>query len=287
MATQNNRSPTVRRRRLARLLRDFREAAGITAAEAAKSVRRSQSWLSRTERALNPAPEGPVLLHLLALYGVTGQEAENLAVIAEESNEKGWWHTYRDNVTDDYATFIGLEDAAEAIRSFEPAYIPGLLQTEEYARTVIAGGPIPFDHDQVEARIRVLMGRRKLLTREHPLKLWAVIDETVLHRTIGGIDVMREQLLHLAGCAQVPGVAVQVLPFTSGMHPAMSGAFHVIRFPGSDDPDAGYADTPLGTIYADEPYDVDRLKRAFQNLSELALSHHASMEAVAKAAASM
>jgi transcriptional regulator with XRE-family HTH domain len=280
-------SPTVRRRRLAAVLRELREARGLTVADAAKSIDCDPSRLSRVERAIYPPPRGPELRILLALYGVTGEDAEKLVVIGREARQKGWWHSYKDSVTDGYLTFIGLEDAAETIRAFEAALIPGLLQTGDYARAIVAGGPLHLDPGQAEARVQVRMDRQKLLTREAPLHLHAVIDEAILSRPVGGTAVMREQLAHLAGCAQMTDVTMQVLPASCGMYPSMAGAFQVIRFPDPEDPDVGYADTPLGTLYTDDPDDVDRLNRAFQNLSAAALPPHASMEAVARAAASM
>lgn len=280
-------SPTVRRRRLAAILRDLREQSGLTVAAAAAALDTSQSRLSRVERALYPPPRGPELRIMLALYGVTGKEAEKLVVISRDARQKGWWHSYRDSMTDGYATFIGLEDAAAAICAFEPMLIPGLFQTERYARAVVGAGPFEVPPDQAENLIRVRMGRQKILAREHPPRVRAVIDEAVLHRTFGGAAVMREQLLHLAECGQMPGIAIQVIPFMCGTHPSMSGAFHVISFPDTADPDVAYAGTPLGNLYAEEPDDTDRLKRAFHNLSVLALSDRASMEAVARAAASM
>jgi transcriptional regulator with XRE-family HTH domain len=283
----NPSSPTVRRRRLADILTELRKHSGLTAAAVAAELGRSAAWISRIENGKSAVPRGGELRALLEVYGVTGEEAGKLVRIAREAREKGWWHSYRDSVTDGYATFIGLEDAAASVRAYEPTLIPGLLQTEDYARTVIAGGPLRLPPDQVAELVRVRMDRQKLLTREHPLHLRVIIDEAVLRRPVGGSPVMREQLLHMAECAQMPGVAVRVLPAACGMYPSMSGAFQIIRFPDPEDPDVGYADTTLGTLYTDDTDDLDRLKRTFQDLSELTLGERASIDEIAKAAVSI
>jgi len=177
---------------------------------------------------------------MLDLYGVSAQQGASLVQLARDSRQKGWWHAYSDTIQPQFATYIGLESAASEIRIYEVTLIPGLLQTEEYARTVIAAGTVGGDHEGTERNVALLMARQPLLTGDDPPRLWAVLDEAALRRTVGGAGLMRLQLDHLLDLARLPNVAIQVIPFGAGAHPAMGRPFVILAFPERADPDVVY-----------------------------------------------
>ncbi len=211
-------SPTVRRRRLALELRRLREAARLTCEEVAEHLECSTSKVSRIETGrVSVSPRD--VRDMLDLYGVSAQQGASLVQLARDSRQKGWWHAYSDTIQPQFATYIGLESAASEIRIYEVTLIPGLLQTEEYARTVIAAGTVGGDHEGTERNVALLMARQPLLTGDDPPRLWAVLDEAALRRTVGGAGLMRLQLDHLLDLARLPNVAIQVIPFGAGAHP--------------------------------------------------------------------
>src|ERR1700733_3359854 len=213
-------SPTVRRRRLSLELRRLREAARLTCEEVAEHLECSASKISRVETGrVSVSPRD--VRDMLALYGVDPQQLDGLVQLARESRQKGWWHAYSDTMQPRFATYIGLEDAAAEIRTYEVNLIPGLLQTEDYARTVISAGNLTGSQEDVERRVALRMGRQPTLTGNEPPQLWAGLDEAVLRRTVGGQGLMRMQLDHLVELAATPNVAVQVIPFVAGAHPGM------------------------------------------------------------------
>ena len=157
---------------------------------------------------------------MLQLYGVPGPQQDSLVQLARESRQKGWWHAYSDTIEPRFATYIGLESAASEIRIYEVTLIPGLLQTEDYARAVIAAGAVDGAPEAVERNVAVRMARQPTLLTEDPPQLWTVLDEAALHRRVGGSELMRMQLERLLEMSALPNVAIQVLPFGAGAHPA-------------------------------------------------------------------
>jgi transcriptional regulator with XRE-family HTH domain len=264
-------SPTVRRRRLALELRRLREAARLTCEEVAEHLECSTSKVSRIETGrVSVSPRD--VRDMLDLYGVSAQQGASLVQLARDSRQKGWWHAYSDTIQPQFATYIGLESAASEIRIYEVTLIPGLLQTEEYARTVIAAGTVGGDHEGTERNVALLMARQPLLTGDDPPRLWAVLDEAALRRTVGGAGLMRLQLDHLLDLARLPNVAIQVIPFGAGAHPAMGRPFVSLAFPERADPDVVYLEDLTSALYVEDVDEVDRYNMFFNHLRATALS---------------
>jgi transcriptional regulator with XRE-family HTH domain len=264
-------SPTVRRRRLALELRRLREAARLTCEEVAEHLECSTSKISRIETGrVSVSPRD--VRDMLDLYGVSAQQGASLVQLARDSRQKGWWHAYSDTIQPRFATYIGLESAASEIRIYEVTLIPALLQTEDYARTVIAAGIVGGDHDGLERNVELLMARQPPLTSDDPPRLWAVLDEAALRRTVGGAGLMRLQLDHLLDLSRLPNVAIQVIPFGAGAHPAMGRPFVILAFPERADPDVVYLEDLTSALYVEDVDEVDRYNMFFNHLRATALS---------------
>jgi transcriptional regulator with XRE-family HTH domain len=264
-------SPTVRRRRLALELRRLREAARLTCEEVAEHLECSTSKVSRIETGrVSVSPRD--VRDMLDLYGVSAQQGASLVQLARDSRQKGWWHAYSDTIAPRFATYIGLESAASEIGIYEVTLIPGLLQTEDYARAVLMAGTVGGDHDGVERNVELLMARQPLLTSADPPRLWAVLDEAALRRTVGGAGLMRLQLEHLLDLARLPNVAIQVIPFGAGAHPAMGRPFVILAFPERADPDVVYLEDLTSALYVEDVDEVDHYNMFFNHLRATALS---------------
>jgi hypothetical protein len=256
---------TVRRIMLGSQLRSLREAAEITREDAGYTIRASGSKISRMELGRFSFKERDVL-DLLTLYGVTDeQERAALLALAREANTPGWWHRYSDVLPSWFQVYVGLEGAATLIRSYEIQFVPGLLQTAEYTRAVLLRAQPNMPTEELERRISLRMMRQRALSRPEPAHLWAVIDEGVLHRPLGGWDVMRDQLEHLVSCSKQPNITLQIMPFGGGYAPE-GGAFSILRFAESDLSDVVYIEQLTGAIYLDKPSDVDQHLDAMDRL---------------------
>ena len=264
-------SPTVRRRRLALELRRLREAARLTCEEVAERLECSASKISRVETGrVSVSPRD--VRDMLEIYGLPEDQRESLVQLARDSRQKGWWHAYSDTIQPQFATYLGLESAASEIRIYEVSLIPGLLQTQEYARSVISAGMVNSSQEDIERRVELLMARQPALTRPDPPKLWAVLDEAALRRRVGGAGLMRLQLDYLLTVASLPNVAVQVIPFGGGAHPAMGRPFVVLVFPERADPDVVYLEDLTSALYLEDVEEVDRYNVFFNHLRATALS---------------
>jgi transcriptional regulator with XRE-family HTH domain len=258
--------PTVLRRLLGAQLRRLRERQGITREEAGYAIRASGSKMSRLELGRVGFKERDVA-DLLTLYGVTDDtDRDTLLALAQDANSPGWWHRYGDVLPGWFETYVGLEEAAALVRTYEVQFIPGLLQTEEYARAVISLGNSASPAEEIEQRVSLRTTRQKLLTRGDAPRLWAVVDEAALRRPIGGRDVMRGQIERLIEATKLPGVILQVLPFRVGGHTAEAGAFTILRFPESDLPDVVYVEQLTSALYLDRRDDVDSYMEAMERL---------------------
>ncbi|WP_067484881.1 helix-turn-helix domain-containing protein [Actinomadura hibisca] len=259
---------TVRHRRLARELRRLREGAGLRPAAVARDLGWDRSKISRIETARTKPREADVAA-LLAMYGCTGPHRDELLALARDARRRDWWAAFGE-VFD--GTFVALEDQAAEICSWQPQTVPGLLQTEEYARAVItaARGCGPEEaHRHVQAR----MARRPLLGRPSGAPhLDVVLDEAVVRRVIGGPDVMREQLSELWAAAHRPNVTVRILPFSAGAHAGVDGRFVLLGFAHEDDPDVAYIESAAGDLYPESAEEVTRLRLAWERLRGAALS---------------
>jgi transcriptional regulator with XRE-family HTH domain len=273
--------PTVLRILLGSQLRRLRENKGISRDDAGYRIRASGSKISRLELGRVSFKERDVT-DLLDLYGVTGDaEREQLMSLAREANSPAWWQKYSDVVPDWFQIYVGLEEAAELIRVYEVQFVPGLLQTEEYARAVVKQGQPGAPADEVERRVALRMGRQRLLTRPDAPRLWAVVDEGALRRPMGGEDVMRGQIERLMAAAKEPNVTLQVLPFTFGGHAAEGGAFTVMRFPEPDMADMVYIEQLTGALYLDKREDVERYSEVMERLSVKATSPERTQDILA------
>jgi DNA-binding XRE family transcriptional regulator len=278
-----NQNPTLLGRRLAVELTRHREAAGLTREEAAQQLEWSTSTIFRIETGRSRPQPGNVKV-LLDLYGVAAPERDGLIQLTRDARRPGWWHSFRDVLPNPYEVYIGLEAGAAAIRNFEPVVVPGLLQTEEYARWTFRNGPRELDQDEVERRVQVRMERQRVLSRKDRPRLWAVLDEAAIRRVVGGPAVMREQLLHLVESSEQGRTTLQVVPFGAGAHAGTTGPFVVLDFPQPTDPVVVYVETLAGDIYLEAPTDVDRYTLAFARLLAAALHPDDSVRLVQQVA---
>jgi transcriptional regulator with XRE-family HTH domain len=288
MARRSNpgQNPTLRGRRLAADLMRHREASGLSREEAARRLEWSTSTIFRIETGRSRPQPGNVRV-LLDLYGVTGPERDGLIQLARDARQPGWWHSFRDVLPNPYEVYIGLEAGASSIRNFEPVVIPGLIQTEDYARAMFRNGPRELDRDEVERRVEVRMARQQILVRADRPRLWSVIDEAAIRRVVGGTEVMRGQLRHLADCAEQGKTTIQVVPFGAGAHAGTTGPFVILEFLEPTDPAVVYVETLAGDIYLEERTDVDRYTLAFDRLLAAALHPDDSVRLIEQAAQGM
>lgn len=250
--------PTALRMILGRQLQALREMAEMSFDEAAAAILSSPFTIRRMERA-----EGgfkPLTVKsLLIAYGVTDpDEIEAFLSLCREAARPGWWHSYGDVLPDWFRTFVGLEEAASLIRGYEPHWVPGLLQTEGYARASVRTGFPHAPDDEVERRVMLRLARQKILDRPDPPHLWVVIDEAVLRRAAAttGATVMRTQIDRLIEATERPAITLQVLTFAAGMHPAAYGLFYLLRFPDKDMPDLVYGESMTSSWYIDKPQEA-------------------------------
>jgi transcriptional regulator with XRE-family HTH domain len=263
-------SPTVRRRRLALELRRLRESARLTCEEVAERLECSASKISRVETGrVSVSPRD--VRDMLEIYGVPEAERESLVQLARDSRQKGWWQAYGDTIEPHFATYLGLESAASEIRIYEVSLMPGLVQTEDYARTVISAGMVSSTREEIERKVRLRMARQEL-SKADPPRVWFVLDEAALRRQVGGPGVMRMQLEYLLEVASLPNVAMQVIPFGGGAHPAMGRPFVILVFPERIDPDVVYLEDLTSALYVEDVFEVDRYNVFFNHLRATALS---------------
>jgi hypothetical protein len=263
---------TVLRMLLGAQLRRLRETVGISAEKAGYEIRASRSKISRMET-------GRVRLKLrdiedlLTLYGVLDEKQRaKVIALASRSREPEWWTRYNDILPDWFDTYLGLESAATAIRSFETQFVPGLFQTEDYARAVTRLGHQTASDEEIERRVGLRLRRQDLLARRQPPRIWAVMDEAVLRRPIGGTAVMRAQLRRLVEATRLPGVRMQVVPFARGGHAAASGSFIILRFEERDLPDVVYMEQLTSAVYLEQRADVEHYLEVVDQLSGTALT---------------
>ena len=280
-------SPTVRRLRLAAELRRLRERAGLTGDEVAEDVGWSASKVSRIETA-QTAPRESDIKKLLALYGIGGRDAEELLALAKEAAGKGWWETYSQTLPPEYSALIGMEAEAKSASSWAAQTVPGLLQTADYAREVTNGyleriAPVP--PSETRRRVEVRLARQQVLTRDNPLELRAVLDQSVLHRRFGNRDVMNSQIKKLLDLSERANISLRILPL-DGPHPIGTGAFVLFEFGDAHHvtyQDVVYIENLTGSRYVEEEDEVYWYGRSFDRLTELALDEAKSREVLTAA----
>ncbi|WP_329255441.1 helix-turn-helix domain-containing protein [Actinoallomurus sp. NBC_01490] len=274
-------SPTVRRRRLGMELRRLREASGLMIEDVAKHLECSMSRVSRIETGKSVARIRDVR-DMLDLYKVgDAAQREQLLTLAKDAQQRGWWTEYESVLSAGLDTYVGLEASAASLRTFQTHLVPGLLQTEEYARALIKVGRPTESPDNIDRMISLRQRRQAMLADAGTLELWAVLDEAVLRRPIGGVTVMRAQLARLLEADELPSVTIQVLPFARGAHPGLGGAFTIIGFPDPTDLDVVYVDSPAGNIFLEKDRDVRRHTTWFDHLRAAALPPDESTDFIA------
>lgn len=263
--------PTVGQLVLGKRLLDLREQAGLSREDAAKVIRVAQATVHRMETA-KVALKVVYVERLLAVYGIAAPEIAAFVELVEEANQPGWWQRFHDILPDWFSAYVALEAAASLIRVYEPAFVPGLLQTTGYARTVMETGPLGQTRPaEVERHLALRMQRQALLTRPGAPRFWAVLDETVLRRHVGSAEVMREQIDHLLDVGRRRNVTLQIAEFAAGHHSGAHGPVALFRFDEGELPDMVYVEYLTGAVYIDERNEV--------------ASHHAVLDEIAAQAA--
>ena len=271
-------NPTVRRRRLGSDLRRLRDAAGLTCEQAAAHLDCSASKISRLETARVPARAIDVQA-LCELYGASEDQTAVLVALARESRTEGWWQRFDGVMPDWFGTYVGLEAEAAAIRTYEIQLVPGLLQTEGYARTLFETADVTRT-GSVEARVAVRRSRQEVLRGDNPPQYWAVLSEAVLHRLVGGPAIMKDQLLYLIEMNELPNVTIQVIRWDAGAHPFMGPPFVILNFPDRADPAVTFVEYMTGALYLEKPEEVDQYVLAFNHLVAAAASPQQSVDLI-------
>ena len=268
--------PVVLRIVLGGELRRLRELADLTPQQVARELGVSESKISRLERGRNAFKQDDVA-DLLFLYGVSDETVrEELLSLARRANQPGWWHGYQDVLPHWFQPYVGLEAAAQRIRTYEPHYIPGLLQSADYAAAVIALDG--FREEELERRVTLRRDRQRRF-RDGALRLWAIVDEAALRRPVGGTDVMRRQLEELISATKLPNLTLQVTPFAAGGHTALNG-FSILRFPDPQMTDVIYVEQLTNALYLDKREEVDAYLLAMERLSVMSASPAESVDIV-------
>jgi transcriptional regulator with XRE-family HTH domain len=259
-------------------LRRLRDAKGITTDEAAYAIRATHSKISRLERGRTSAKQRDVA-DLLSLYGVTDETVrEQMLLLARLASAPGWWQQYSDVLPRWLELYVGLEEAASVIRSYEVQFVHGLMQTEDYARAVILIANAHVPAEEIDRRVAARMRRQALLARPDAPELWAVLDEAALRRAPDGRDIMRGQLEHLLKITELPNVTLQIVPFSAGPHAAAGGPFTILRFPEPDLPDLVYLEQLNSALYLDQPDDVTNYMTVMNQLCVQAETDAASTD---------
>jgi transcriptional regulator with XRE-family HTH domain len=287
---QSQTGSTVPRRQLGRYLRDLRNGVGLSVRAACKQLERSEPTMWRIENGLVSVRSVEVEM-MCRLYGADDAMTQALMSLAKETKARGWWQTYGDVVPEWFDLFVGLEAAANRMAEYEDSLIPGLLQTEGYARTIIKADHPDEDDEEITQRVQLRVARQSILGRPiDPPVLRVALRESVIQAAVGGASVMADQLDRLAEVSGLPNISLRVLPAATGYHPGiLTGSFTVLRFPlnggGLDsEPPTIYQEMYTGALYLDKPEEVTRYDRAFEAIWDAALAEDASCDLIKQAA---
>jgi len=281
--TSRKHTPTVRLRRLAAELRRLRGVAGMSREVASAETGINYATLYRIETA-RARPQMRTLTTLLTLYGVDAEQRDYMTTLCRDAAKQGWLRPYHSDLPEEYTAYISFEAEAAGVRNYESLFIPGLLQTEECARAVIRGVLPMASQQEVADLVQARIERQQVLTKDSPLKLWAIVDEAALHRLVGGAEVMQKQLRHLLDVTSNPHITVQVIPFSAGAHAGMPGAFVVMDFADPMDSDLIHIDSMAGDLFLESDADISRYNFIFDNLRAIALSPDTSAKQIAEIA---
>jgi transcriptional regulator with XRE-family HTH domain len=281
-------APTLRLRRLAAELRRLRAKAELTREEVTERTGINAATLYRIET-VQARPQRRTLMALLDLYGVAHEDRAEWLDLARQSAEQSWLQSFPSDLPEAYTTFILFESEATTLLNYEALFIPGLLQTEDYARAMYRGAAPTATKDELSHLVEARMSRQAVLTRETPLRLWTIVDEAAVHRPVGGPDVMAAQLDHLAEAAtELPHVTLQVIPYDVGAHPGMAASFAVLQF-GGEPPtgDVVYHESQTGDLFFENETDVRRFTAIFEHLRAMALPPEQSAKLLLRIARGM
>ncbi len=272
--------PTVLRILLGAQLRRLRESKRISLEEAGNVIRASHSKISRLETGRVGFKDRDIA-DLLTFYGVTDErERQALRELASRASKQGWWHDYSDVLPSWFEAYVGLEEAATQIRAYEVQFVPGLLQTGDYARAVSLLGYPNATERELDRRVGLRLARQAVFTRAEPPNMWGVLDEAVLRRPLGGAEIMRDQIKHLIEMSQRPNVTIQLVPFQAGGHAAAGGPFSILRFAEYDLPDVVYLEQLTSALYLDKPDTVDSYLMVMDRLAVEALTPAGTVKAM-------
>jgi transcriptional regulator with XRE-family HTH domain len=281
---------TVPRRQLGRYLRELRNRNGLTIKRAATALEWSEVKIWRIETG-QVAMRSLDVQGMCQFYGADAQLTQALMGLAKETKARGWWNAYGDVIPEGFDVYIGLEEATAQIDWYESDLVPGLLQTEDYARTLIRAYRSDVADEEIDRRVQVRVARQRLLSRATaPPRLRIVLDETVLRRPVGGPVIMAAQLRHIAEACELPSVSLRVVPFSAGFHQGVqSGAFEILRFPSNgeghdSEPPTVFVDGFMGDLYLDKPAQVDHHAAAFADIWAAALEERISQTIIHQAA---
>jgi transcriptional regulator with XRE-family HTH domain len=279
-------SPTIRRKRLGIELRRLREQARLTCEDVGQRLDCSGTRISRMETGRISVRPGDVR-ELLEIYGVTGTEADSLVQLAREARRKGWWHTYGRVLPTWFEPYVGLESEAARLRDFQSMVVPGLLQTEDYARAVLRAGPGAGAAEDIDRKVALRMARQAILGQAAPPDLWVVLSESVLRGQVGGPTVMRAQLARLIDVAAQPNVTLQVLPFAATAHVHPISPFTLLDFPDAADPTVVYLEHLTGSLLLEDADEVRGYTVVFDHLRAEALGTGPSADLITQAVAEL
>lgn len=248
-------APTVLRMILGRRLQEMRLGVGASLEDAAKALRVTPLTIRRLEKA-EVALKPLYAEKLLETFGADRQEIDEFVDLAEQANRPGWWHSYRDAVPSWFTAYVSLEAGAQTLRTYEPQYVTGLLQTHDYAHATLRGGLPNGSEEELARRVELRMRRQSLLERENAPTLWVVMEEAVLHRAVGSPQVMREQIERLLDVSELPHISLDIVPFSAGAHIGACAPFTYFRFEEPELPDIVYSEILSASVYLDQRADV-------------------------------
>jgi transcriptional regulator with XRE-family HTH domain len=275
--------PTLRLRRLAAELRALRGLASLTREEVTHHTGINEATLYRIESG-RARPQVRTLTALLDLYGVAMPKRGELLTLSRQASEQSWLQSFPSDLPYTYTTYITFETEARSLLNYESLFIPGLLQTEDYAQAALQRGNPTATKEEIRHLVAARIGRQALLTRDPPLRLWAIVDEAALHRPVGGWGVMNAQLDHMTRQAELDQITLQVLPYDVGGHPGMAGAFVILQFGEPSAGDVVYIESQAGDLFLESEIDTDRFTDVFDRLKAHALPPEASVSFIRRAA---
>ncbi|MER5418451.1 helix-turn-helix domain-containing protein [Streptosporangium roseum] len=281
MGTQ--RSPSVRRRRLAAELHRLRKESGLTRDQVAEHAGCAPVTVTRIESAASSATVALVAM-MLDLYEVTDERREALLQLARDARKRGWWYKVSEAIPEWVQSYVGLEEEAAIFQEYQSEFVPGLLQTSGYARAVMRSAPVLPPDDELERRLSIRMKRQeRVFERAHPPEMWFILNESVVRRPVGDVETMRDQLQRLIHLSETNHVTIQIMPFAAGVHPAMDGGFTILSFPKPSDPDTVYVEYWQGSVYLEDPSEVDAYAQLFKHLRARALGPDQTRSMIAQA----